>query len=301
MTAVEPMSHATHHRPTFWLSLLGAETRYYDAGGVRTRCIQAGTHGKPLILMHGIGGHAEAFARNVVPLGANFRTFAIDCLGHGLSDGTEGPLTKEAYVRHLIDFMDAVGIEKAHVLGESLGGWIAMWASLLHPERIDKIVFTVGAKLEVPVPEAAAQRTAAGRAELTRLTRQFLDEPSRENVRERLKWLFRNPARDLTEELVDLRWALYCRTEATGQRGHSGSAPRDDGQLTPDRLRTIVHPTLVLWTDHNPSASVAEAREATSYLPNAELTIMEDSGHWPQWEHPETFNEIVRAYLQRVR
>jgi 2-hydroxy-6-oxonona-2,4-dienedioate hydrolase len=52
-----------------------------------------------------------------------------------------------------------------------------------------------------------------------------------------------------------------------------------------------------LWTDHNPSQQVATAQKAMSYVPDAGWALMEDSGHWPQWEHPETFNTIVRSYL----
>lgn len=292
------MNVAMTTHPSLWVSLLGAEVRTYDAAGVPTRAIESGRAETPLIMLHGVGGHAEAYARNVVPLGAHFRTLAIDYLGHGLSGSIDGTLTKEAYARHLVDFLDAAGIAKANLLGESLGGWIAVWTSLLYPDRVGKIVYAVGAKLEVPVDAAAAERTAAGRTELIRLTKQFNADPSRENVRARLSWLFRDPDRDVTDELVDLRWSLYQR-EAAGARGHAGGGGPNDGNLTPERLRTITHPTLVLWTAHNPSAAVAEAREAMKYLPNAELTVMEDCGHWPQWEHPETFNEIIRAFLQR--
>ena len=290
------MPTGTESPQSLWLHLLGAETLYYDAAGIRTRAIEAGT-GEPLILLHGVGGHAEAYARNVVPLGNSFRTIAIDYLGHGLTGSIDAPLTKERYARHVIDFMDAAGIQKATLLGESLGGWIAVWASLLYPDRVTSIIYAVGAKLVVPVDDASARRTAAGRAELVRLSKQFTAEPSRENVRARLHWLFRDPRRDATEELIDLRWALYQRSEANGSRGHATGSALGDGDLTPDLLRTITHPMLVLWTDHNPSAAVAEAREAMKYLPNAQLVVMEDCGHWPQWEHPAAFNEIVRSYV----
>jgi 2-hydroxy-6-oxonona-2,4-dienedioate hydrolase len=284
---------------SIWLNLLGAETRYYDAAGIRTRAIESGTAGIPLIMMHGVGGHAEAFARNVVPLGKYFRTIAIDLLGHGLTGSIDAPLSKEAYCKHLADFMDAAGIKKANLLGESLGGWIAVMMSKFYPDRVNKIVYTVGARLEVPVDEAAAKRTAHGRSELIRLTKQFQANPSRANVHERLKWLFHKPERDISEELIDLRWALYQRTETGGVRAHAGASGSEDDALTPDRLRTITAPMLVLWTEYNPSAAVAEAESAMNYLPNAEMKVMKDAGHWPQWEHPEEFDEIVREYLQR--
>jgi 2-hydroxy-6-oxonona-2,4-dienedioate hydrolase len=284
---------------SIWLNLLGAQTRYYDAAGIRTRAIESGEGGVPLIMMHGVGGHAEAFARNVVPLGKHFRTLAIDLLGHGLSGSIDAPLSKEAYTKHLADFMDAAGIKKANLLGESLGGWIAVMMSKFYPERVNKIVYTVGARLEVPVDEAAAKRTAHGRSELIRLTKQFQANPSRANVHERLKWLFHKPERDISEELIDLRWALYQRTEAGGVRAHAGASGSEDDALTPDRLKTITAPMLVLWTEHNPSAAVAEAESAMNYLPNAEMKVMKDAGHWPQWEHPEEFDQIVIEYLQR--
>jgi 2-hydroxy-6-oxonona-2,4-dienedioate hydrolase len=292
------MTVAASTHPSLWLSLLGADVRTYAAAGVPTRAIEAGTGGTPLVLLHGIGGHAEAYARNVVPLGKHFRTLAIDYLGHGLSGSIDAPLTKEAYAKHLIDFLDAAGIEKANLLGESLGGWISVWTAKLYPDRVNKIVYCVGAKLEVPVDEAAAARTAAGRDELMRLTKQFNANPSRDNVRARLNWLFRNPERDVTDELINLRWVLYQR-KAGVMRGHVGGGAPRDGNLTPDVLQTISHPMLVLWTSHNPSAAVAEARSAMNYLPNAELKVMDDCGHWPQWEHPDEFNEIVRDYLER--
>ena len=104
---------------------------------------------------------------------------------------------------------------------------------LLYPERVNKIVYCVGAKLEVPVDDSAAARTAAGRNELIRLTKQFNADPSRDNVRARLNWLFRNPARDVTDELVDLRWALYHqRPPGRGGTGAEGRRATATSHLT---------------------------------------------------------------------
>src|ERR1700722_476855 len=109
--------------PSIWLDLLGAEVRYYDAAGVRTRSIEYGS-GETVIMLHGVGGHAEAYARNVVPIGQHFNARSIDYYGHGLTDAGELPFDKNGYLKHLLDFMDAAGIQKAHLIGESLGGWI---------------------------------------------------------------------------------------------------------------------------------------------------------------------------------
>ena len=279
---------------TLWNALLGAEVRYYDAGGVRTRSIQCGS-GTPLIMLHGVGGHAEAFARNVVPLSEHFDARAVDYYGHGLTGIGSEPFSKDAYVNHLIAFMDAAEIERAHLVGESLGGWIAAWMAIDHPERVGKLVYTVGAHLSVPIDEQTERITNAGLNELLRLTKQFVKEPTRDNVYARLRWLFHKPDRDITEELVDLRWMLYQRTLDKPSPAASIESKAD--LLTPENLARISVPTLFLWTDHNPSQQVATARTAMSYVPNADWSLIEDAGHWPQWEHPEAFNRIVTDFL----
>lgn len=283
-------------RPSLWDELLGAEVRYYDAAGVRTRSIQAGT-GMPVIMLHGIGGHAEAFARNVVPLGADFDARALDYYGHGLTGTGTMPFGKDAFVKHLIDYMDAAGLERAHLIGESLGGWIAAWTAIDHPDRVGKVIYTVGAHLKVPIDAETEKKTQFGLSELKRLTRQFKEHPSRENVYERLKWLFHKPDRDITDELVDLRWALYQLS--IGKAGSESVIGESEFDLTPENLARIPAPTLFLWTDHNPSQQVATAKVAMTYVKNAEWAMIEDAGHWPQWEHPELFNQIVRDYLKK--
>jgi 2-hydroxy-6-oxonona-2,4-dienedioate hydrolase len=281
---------------SIWLDLLSAEVRYYDAAGVRTRSIECGS-GETIIMLHGIGGHAEAFARNIVPLGQQFNARAIDYYGHGLTDYGGKPFVKDTYVRHLIDFMDAAGIEKAHLIGESLGGWIAAWTAIDYPERVGKVIYTVGAHLKVPIDEATAAKTQIGMGELIRLSKQFMAEPNRKNVHERLKWLFHKPDRDISEELIDLRWALY--EQALSKPNPASSLGNAESELTPEVLARIPRPMLFLWSDHNPSQQVATAKVAMSYVKDADWALIEDAGHWPQWEHPDEFNRIVTAYLTK--
>nr|WP_233151276.1 alpha/beta fold hydrolase [Mycobacterium lehmannii] len=285
------------------VSLLGAETRFVDVDGVRTRTIQAG-EGPDLILMHGGGGHAEAFARNVTALSRHFRVHALDLLGHGLTSGCEVAPKRKDYVSHILGYMDQEGIDRAHLVGESLGGWIAAWTALEHPDRVDRLIYVCGARLTLEVGADAEARTAAGRAELARVTRQFLADPSPANVRERMAWLFHHPDRDLTDELVALRWALYqseeSRSALTNATAPPSAATAEDN-LTAERLTSLTRPTLVLWTSHNPSATVEFGRRAAELIPGAEFALMEDCGHWPQWERPEEFNQILTNYLQGDR
>src|SRR5690606_25558954 len=131
---------------TFWTETLGCEIKYYDAGGWRTRVIEAGS-GVPVIMMHGLSGHAESFIRNVRPVGdAGFRAMSVDAIGHGFSakplDVTyHSPL----FVEHLKRLLDAIGAPKAHLVGQSLGGWTALHFAQLYPSRVASIVSVTGA------------------------------------------------------------------------------------------------------------------------------------------------------------
>jgi 2-hydroxy-6-oxonona-2,4-dienedioate hydrolase len=113
--------------------------RHVNVGGVRTRVLQAGS-GPDLILLHGTGGHLEAYARDIAGLADRFRVTAYDMVGHGWSDLPDTPYTIDVLSDHLIGLMDALGISRAHLSGESLGGWVTAWTAAYHPDRVDRLV-----------------------------------------------------------------------------------------------------------------------------------------------------------------
>ena len=115
------------------------ELRHVDVGGVRTRVLRAGS-GPDLVLLHGTGGHLEAYARDIAGLAADFRVTAYDMVGHGWSGLPDQPYTIDVLCAHLIGLLDALGIAAAHLSGESLGGWVAAWAAAWHPDRVGRLV-----------------------------------------------------------------------------------------------------------------------------------------------------------------
>lgn len=281
---------------TFWLDLLGAEVRYTDPGGVRTRSIRAGT-GEPLVLLHGIGATAETFARNITALSKHFSVHAIDLLGHGGTSPTAGALSRDAFLAHIVDYMDEASIAEAHVAGLSLGGWLATWMALAHPSRVKRFINIVGPYLRVPVDEESRAQALAGVTDLQRLTQAFVANPTRETLRARLGWAFHAPERDVTDELLELRWRMNAAaTNGRQIAAFIGNAAPED-LLTPERLRSIDRPAMFLWTDHNPSASAAEGKAGASYVARSEFVLMRDCGHWPQWEDSATFNRLVTDFL----
>ena len=128
---------------SIWSDLQGVpfEQGYLDADGVSTRYLRAGDPDKPvLILLHGSGGHAEAYVRNLEAHAEHFWTWAIDMLGHGYTGKPGHPLEVHHYVEHLMAVLSGIGAERASLSGESLGGWVAARAAVDHPDKVDRLV-----------------------------------------------------------------------------------------------------------------------------------------------------------------
>src|SRR5258706_11395647 len=95
----------------------GVAENYYDVHGVRTRVLECGS-GFPLMLLHGAGGHAETYARNIVPLSEHFRVLAIDMVGHGYSDRPDVRYTMGGFADHVGGLLDGIGAPTAFLSGE---------------------------------------------------------------------------------------------------------------------------------------------------------------------------------------
>jgi 2-hydroxy-6-oxonona-2,4-dienedioate hydrolase len=278
---------------SIWGDLAGVDLRQrtVDAGGIATRVLEAGS-GPALIMVHGTGGHLEAYSRNLRDLAEEFRVVLYDMAGHGHSAKPDRPYTIDYLSDHLIALLDALDIDKAHLSGESLGGWVAAWTAAHHPDRIDRLV------LNTPGNVTNKPEVMAG---LKESSMKAVREASLQTVRTRVEWLFHDKSL-VTDELVQLRLRIYT------QPGFEDAmrnilAVQDWEHRRPyvwssqwcDR---IVSPTLLLWTDHDPTATVEEAAVLEELIPGSRLEVIEGAGHWPQWEKPDQFNETHVRFLK---
>lgn len=266
------------------------ELRHVDVGGVRTRVLRAGA-GPDLVLLHGTGGHLEAYARDIAGLARHFRVTAYDMVGHGWSDLPDVPYTVDVLSDHLLGLMDALGIASAHLSGESLGGWVVAWTAAHHPERVARIVLNTPGNI-ANKPEVMARLRASTTTAVT--------DPSDANVRRRVEWLFHDTSM-VTDELVNLRRAVYGRPGFVAAIAHTlvlqDPATRARFSWDPSWVGRVHAPTLLLWTDHDPTGGLDEADMLLSWLPDARLHVIKGAGHWPQWEKPEEFVEQHERFL----
>ena len=279
---------------TAWLGLMDTSfrVRFADAGGVRTRVLEAG-EGDPLVLLHGTGGHAEAYLRNVADLSADFRVLVVDMLGHGYTAKPDHPYTPPEYTTHLVATLDALGVEQAHLSGESLGAWVAAWTAHEHPDRVAKLVLNTPGNIANKPEVMAMIRESSMRA---------VQEPSTESIRARLSWLFAEANRHLiTDELVAIRYAIYTQPGFERAMGHilalQDPEIRARFAWDPAWVSKIAHETVVLWTSDDPTGTQEEGQMLSDWLPHSTFHTLDGAGHWPQWERPDAFASLHREFL----
>jgi pimeloyl-ACP methyl ester carboxylesterase len=283
---------------TIWLDLLGAEVRQ-RGNTYQTRCLEFGA-GTPLILIHGVGGHAEAYSRNLRALGSAHHAMSIDLLWHGLS--SKPPFTPDMvpeYCKQILDLLDSMGAPKASIEGESLGGWIATYFALHYPERVDRLILNTTAGIKYD--ETAVKIDHAGGGNLLReRSMAAIKNPNRETIRKRLEWLMASPDR-VTDELVELRYSIYTRPDTqaslTNVFENSFQGSQSPRAIPEGDLAKIKAPTLVLWSDKNPGAGPDAGKRVQSLIPGSQYFCITDAAHWPQWEQPKQHDDAVLAFL----
>ncbi len=266
---------------------------WLDAGGISTRYLTSGSkENPPLILLHGVGGHAEAYVRNLKSHGEHFWVWAIDMIGHGWTD--KAPVDREIpqYIDHVLRVMDTLGIEKASFSGESLGGWVAARLAIDHPERVDRLVLnTAGGSQADPV---VMER-------LKNLSMKAVEDPSWAFIQARVEWLMADKSKAF-DDLIATRQAIYAQPGMVEAQRHNmvlqDMETRVRNILRPEDYGRITAPTLVLWTSDDPTADVSEGRRIASMIPGALFTVMDGCGHWPQFEDPDTFNRLHLDFLR---
>ena len=248
-----------------------------------------------VVMLHGSGPGATGWAnfnRNVQPLvDAGYRVILMDCLGWGKSDpvvctGSRSDLN----ARTLKGLMDALGIARAHLIGNSMGGHSAVAFALAYPDRVGKLVMMGGGvggpSNFVPMP-----------TEGIKLLQGLYREPTIENLKKMMA-VFVFDSSSLTEELFQARLDnMLARRDHLENFVKSLAA---NPKQFPDygaRLSEIKSPALVIWGRDDRFVPMDVGLRLLWGMPNAELHIFNRCGHWAQWEHADKFNRMVLDFF----
>ncbi len=269
------------------------QDRYVKVGSINTRYWQAGDSGNTVILLHGGGGYIELWKHNIFELAKHHRIYAFDMVGAGRSDKPDADYTFDFMAQFTRDFMKALDISKASLIGTSAGGGVALTVALNFPKLVDRLVLVGSAGLGKEINFLLRVTTLPGLGKL-------FSSPSKSGVAMLCKQAVYDPAL-ITDEIVEEFYqmaTLLGSSEATLNVGRSNfNIWGQFHQSITERLGTIAAPTLIVWGRQDPMVPVTHAQSATKIIPNARLEIIEECGHWSSIEHPQKFNQLVLEFM----
>ena len=281
---------------SLWLDFFGTEIRFVETPTYgRIRIAEAGRgHKETILFQHGLNGHLEAYAKNLIALSERFHVIAFDYVGHGLSDKKVDDYNPAIFAEQLRELMDVLRLDAAHLSGESLGGWVSGIFAAKYPQRVKRLMLNTAGG--IPVVSVKGKQDMANFMALNKANVDSV--PNRGTVLARMQWLL-HPSNHgmLVEELVDLRLKIYLAPDTRRVAPKINAViQRHDDFLIP--LESLRCETLFLWTKDNPIHDLEAAHAASAKVAGSLFYLMQgDAAHWPQYEAPAEFNEVAASFF----
>ncbi|WOQ17253.1 alpha/beta fold hydrolase [Raineyella sp. W15-4] len=274
-------------------AITGLQTRRIRTGGFGTSYVEAGSGARALLLLHGSGPGVSALANwnhNIPALADNFHVVAPDIVGYG---DTERPrdiiYSLRVWTDHVWAFLDALGLQQVAIVGNSLGGRIALEMAHDAPERVERMVLMGSPGL--------------GMFQTEGLTALRAYDPSPENMEALLKEYFAVDKSIITRELVERRYAASQEPGAHEAYRLMFFDPRHRGNelgVTEEQVRATRTRTLVIHGREDRVVPKEVGWTMANTLPNADLHMFAHCGHWTQIERSGHFNAVVTTFLQEA-
>ncbi len=251
--------------------------------GTKIHYLEAGS-GPTVILLHGLGGSTQNWALNISVLAQNFRVIVPDQIGFGKSDKPFINYRIGTYVDYLNQFCKQLKIERASLVGNSMGGWIAAAYAIAFPDRVERLVLVDAAGYAPP-------------ANFDHRILYGLNPSTREGMKQVASKVFYNKL-FISDVLIDQALAFRI-TAGDGYTIKSmiESIIRGEDFLD-NRVKSIKQPTLVVWGRQDGLTLLADGERFKKEIPNSTLLVIEECGHIPQFEKAAEFNVAVLKFLQ---
>jgi pimeloyl-ACP methyl ester carboxylesterase len=267
-----------------WAETPSLQDNRIEVAGYRLHYVEAGS-GPPVVLLHGLGADTRTWRVAIPALAAAAHVYALDQLGFGQSDKPEISYRVQTLVDSLAGFLDALHLDRASIVGNSLGGWVAASFAASHPERVDRLVLV----------------DAAGYGEPGQIVEDYLagfDPAMAAQVQQFLSGMTPEERRAMEAGLAAY-FARRSRGDGYAMGSLIQSIVRGEDALG-DSVKKITAPTLVLWGRNDPVIPVHVADELAKDIPKARKVVLDGCGHRPQVECSAAFNQAVRAFLGPV-
>jgi len=260
---------------------------FLEAGDLRLHYEETGS-GAPLVLLPGLGMRAENWAPHLPLLAANRRVIALDVRGGAESDCPDGPYETREMAEDTVLALDSLGIERTDVLGLSMGGFVAQWLALKHPERIARMVLAL----------TALRPTGRG-CERLKLELRLRENPALHELhfRELFLWLFDDATFEragAVDRFVEAALDRVGQESLAGIRGRVAACLAHDARSWASRITV---PTLVIGGTEDLIYPPREARALATAIPGAKLELIEGA-HALSGLAIRRFGEAVRRFLE---
>ncbi len=262
----------------------GPAYQFIEAGGHRLRYTRQGEGGQTVLLIHGFGGDLDNWLFNIQALADHHTVHALDLPGHGQSDKTPGDPSLAGLVASVRAFMDAVGVERAHLIGHSLGGAIALQLAREVPERVQSLALIGSAGLGQGINRGYIDG--------------FVAANSRRELKPHAEQLFADPklvTRQLLEDLLKFKRldgvdrALRSLAEGLFDGARQRSRPGEG-------FDPAGKPLLVIWGREDRIIPAAHAEHAPA---GATVEIIDKAGHMVQMEAANRVNTLLLQHLAK--
>ena len=273
--------------------------KFTDIDGVSTRYLYEGDGNETaLLLIHGGGVAADTWLRNIDELGKEFAVYAPDNIGHGFTDSMDlgADLPQPHTARHLIRFMETIGVDRFSVGGSSYGALIAGLVYFDVPERVDKLIL-VGSSSVFDTDEnyRKALQGAYDNAAKT------IGNPNLEDCRRRMNNAVHDPA-SVPDEVLIMQITQYAQPDrvefyVTANRNRV-DAEGPIGYRIVDKLEEIAVPTLVITGKQDKRTNWENTEIAAKRIPKSRCVAIDECGHLPYIKHPQAFNKLVAEFLR---
>jgi pimeloyl-ACP methyl ester carboxylesterase len=260
-----------------------------DANGIKTNYLEAG-HGDPVVLIHGSGPGVTSYAnwRLVLPaLAGNFRVLAPDMVGFGYTERPAGISYRvQTWADQVLGLMDTLEIPRAHLVGNSFGGAIALRIAARHPGRVAKLVLMGSMGVPFPITDG--------------LERVWGYQPSFQNMRQVLD-VFAYSRDLVNDELAEVRYRGSIQPGFQESFAAMFPAPRQrwvQAMCTPDdQIRALPHRVLIVHGRDDQVIPLQTSLRLAELIDNADLTVYSHCGHWSMIERTRDFNQQVSQFL----
>jgi 3-oxoadipate enol-lactonase len=258
--------------------------RKLDVGGVAISYrLDGSPEGPPLVLLNSAGCDLRMWDPHVPALGERFRLVRADARGHGGSDAPPPPYTVGLFGADVIALLDALEIERTHLVGASLGGLVALWIAVHHPDRAERAVFS-GTAARIGTAEAWQDRADAVRAGGMEAVADLV-----------ISRFFSTAFRRDHADVVD-RFEGMLRAQPAHGYEATCLALRDADLR--DEVGAIAAPSLILAGDRDEATPLSDARWLHDAIEGSALRTLEGAGHLCSVERRGTFDEIVPRFLR---